>query len=38
MGVFSSYDTIEVDDNYYNMRYVIDEDFYKYAKSHSYKE
>ena len=38
IGVFSSYDTIEVGDNYYKMRYVIDEDFYEYAKSHAYKE
>ena len=38
MGVFSSYDTIEVGNNYYKMRYVIDEDSYEYAKSHSYKE
>ncbi len=34
----SSYDTIEVGDNYYKMHYVIDEDFYEYAKSHAYKE
>ncbi len=33
----SSYDTIEVGDNYYKMRYVIDEDFYEYAKAHPYK-
>lgn len=37
VGLPSSYDTIEVGDNYYKMRYVIDEDFYEYAKAHPYK-
>ncbi len=32
----SSYDTLEVGDNYYKLRYVIDEDFYEYAKAHPY--
>lgn len=37
VGLPSSYDTIEVGDNYYKMRYVIDEDFYEYAKAHPYR-
>ena len=36
VGLPSSYDTVEVGDNYYKMRYVIDEDFYEYAKAHPY--
>lgn len=36
LNVPSSYDTIEVGNNYYKMRYVIDEDFYEYAKTHPY--
>lgn len=36
LNVPSSYDTIEVGENYYKMRYVIDEDFYEYAKAHPY--
>ncbi len=37
LNVPSSYDTIEAGDNYYKLRYVIDEDFYEYAKAHPYK-
>lgn len=36
LETISSYDTLEVGDNYYKLRYVIDEDFYEYAKAHPY--
>ncbi|MCQ2230811.1 MAG: hypothetical protein MJZ30_03030 [Paludibacteraceae bacterium] len=38
ISIRSSYDTIETKDHYLKLRYVINENFYEYAKAHPFTE